>query len=391
MNNNDKTLPDYIKQAVDLYGRDTVKDIRLSNILNDIASFEPFAASKNIIRTLLKDGYGIKVLQTEGSLLALHALSSEIADKYGYLPQSTDYILFSLAYGLGFVEDKPVYENINAETYEYTNTHSEYKITDLNNELAKQKEEYAVLLNRLITVPKYLSGFYSASALSQLQLTENKIFLLQKALNILQDDWCQKEKEAVLKRYSKNTASLKQRVRAASAVAVLLLIIFIVYGSLYISASSDRKTFASHIQKGDALLQKGNYEQAVSHYKNAYTDYNAFRSVSYKRNALDKINNAADMLTNSGSNAALRQSYKLLQSSMQLNLSPAERLSVQDKIKSLQTEIDSRLDKGRNTLALNISANNGKLNKDGEQLLEDLLKLSPEDYWLNFIKKKNNE
>ena len=97
------------------------------------------------------------------------------------------------------------------------------------------------------------------------------------------------------------------------------------------------------------------------------------------------------MLTNSGSNEALRQSYKLLQSSMQLNLSPTERLSVQDKIKSLQTEIDSRLDKGRNTLALNISANNGKLNKDGEQLLEDLLKLSPEDYWLNFIKKKNNE
>jgi len=35
-----------------------------------------------------------------------------------------------------------------------------------------------------------------------------------------------------------------------------------------------------------------------------------------------------------------------------------------------------------------VSANNGKLNEDGKKLLEELLELSPDDYWLKFIKNK---
>lgn len=30
----------------------------------------------------------------------------------------------------------------------------------------------------------------------------------------------------------------------------------------------------------------------------------------------------------------------------------------------------------------------GKLNAEGKSLLKQLLKLSPDDYWLNFMKKK---
>jgi hypothetical protein len=46
---------------------------------------------------------------------------------------------------------------------------------------------------------------------------------------------------------------------------------------------------------------------------------------------------------------------------------------------------------GRQQLITVISANNGKLDERGKLLLNELLMLSPDDYWLNFIKKKSNE
>lgn len=55
---------------------------------------------------------------------------------------------------------------------------------------------------------------------------------------------------------------------------------------------------------------------------------------------------------------------------------------------NLIKQIESAIEKDKNTLILNIATNNGKLNAVGKKLLKQLLEICPEDYWLNIIQQK---
>ena len=76
---------------------------------------------------------------------------------------------------------------------------------------------------------------------------------------------------------------------------------------------------------------------------------------------------------------------------MQLNLDKEDLSRLQSKKDNIEKLINTRVSNGRNSLISIVSANNGKLDADGKALLIDLLELSPNDYWLNFIKKKSYE
>ena len=82
---------------------------------------------------------------------------------------------------------------------------------------------------------------------------------------------------------------------------------------------------------------------------------------------------------------------KIVESELELDLDPSDERRLKDKTEELKLKIIERIDNGRNTLIMNLSANNGNLDKSGRKLLDELLLLSPNDYWLNFIKKKDNE
>lgn len=87
-------------------------------------------------------------------------------------------------------------------------------------------------------------------------------------------------------------------------------------------------------------------------------------------------------------NPSLLQAKNALQSQLQLEMPSSERTRLQEKLNGVEAEIVSKVDNGRNALVLNVSANDGKLNEDGKKLLDELLELSPDDYWLTFIKNK---
>lgn len=71
-----------------------------------------------------------------------------------------------------------------------------------------------------------------------------------------------------------------------------------------------------------------------------------------------------------------------------MELSDADKSSVNQKLNQIDAKINTTVENGKNSLVLNISSNGGKLNAEGKSLLKQLLKLSPDDYWLNFMKKK---
>lgn len=137
-------------------------------------------------------------------------------------------------------------------------------------------------------------------------------------------------------------------------------------------------------------MSSGLYDQALVSYSEAYTNYDAFNSSSYKEDAFQKMEEVTDKLIEKGKtdNPSLLQAKNALQKQLQLDIPSSKRTRLQEKLNGVETEIVSKVDNGRNTLILNVSANNGKLNEDGKKLLDELLELSPDDYWLKFIKNK---
>lgn len=171
---------------------------------------------------------------------------------------------------------------------------------------------------------------------------------------------------------------------------VTIFVIGLFYSLYYMGSSAEREQFENRVFTGNSFLSSGDYNNALESYKEAYNGYNAMNSDSYKGNALGKIEDLVDKLIKDGetNNKSLVQANSALESALQLNLNDNDMERLKNKKEELENTISGRLDNGRNALITSLSANNGKLDDSGKQLLENLLELAPDDYWLNFIKNK---
>lgn len=389
---NAKKIPESIKEIIKTYGKNVVKDIRLASILDDIASYDELPAAKPVLRTLLKGGYGARILDsnshTDEWKLRIKSFVSEISDNYGYQTNIVEYLLYSIAYGLNYTTVLPLYNThaiVNLSIQE-----NKLGVNDLKTELKNLKDEYQKLLHDLLVCPSSSSAYYPASALTQLNYIEGKIKLISDALGQNNDDWCKTEKNMVLQEHYIDVKYVKIKAYTKIAVIGVIVIICGALGISYFNSLDEIKSFEQTINEGDAFMASGFYDQAVAKYCHAYTNYDAFNSSSYKKDAFNNIDKAIDKLIENSehNNPNLLLAYNLLQSELQLDLKPDEREIVQDKINQVKTEMFNRVDNGKNSLILNISANKGKLGPDGIKLLEELMLFSPDDYWLNFIKTK---
>ena len=324
MTKDPKTLPEAIKIIVGIYGKDVVKDVRMVNIMNDVVSMEEHNAVKTILRNCIKLGFGDKVLAItpkDDLHLKIKSFSKDISDSYGYKDVIVQYILYSIAYGIGICENKPY----------------------LKNHAKPQPEKYRTLK------PKN----------SRLTHTEES----------------------------------KQPPYKKMAVVFTVLLICTIAGFSLWNASEEREKFQNRVFTGDSFLNSGDYDNAIESYKEAYNGYNALNSGSYKEDALGKIDDVIEKLLKEGKtdNKSLLHAYHVLQSEMQLNLEKKDKERLQMKLEEVETIISEKVDNGRNNLISILSANNGVLDENGKKLLLDLLLLSPDDYWLNFIKKKSYE
>lgn len=392
MTKKNKTLSESIKEVIQQYGSDVVKSIRLSNILDDVASFDELPAARPVLRTILKSGYGEKLHNEKKDWkLKVKSHITEICEKYGFQQDIVEYLLSSIVYGLGFSSIVPKYDLDNKPISKYANhTSKANTISDLKGELNAQKEEYHRLLDSLLIVPDKASAYYPASALTRLSLVEGKIKILSDALKTNDVNWCKAEKEKILKENHIDIYSLRRNFFIKAAIAIVIFVFFGFYVTNYVSSLDDMETYNQLIHKGDVLMSKGLYDKAVSYYKEAYTNYNAFNSSSYKDEAFKRIDEASTKLIEDGNtdNVKLLTALNMVQSELQLNLNSSERDIAEARKKIIKTRISEQVENGLNTLILNISANKGELDNEGKKLLNELLILSPQDYWLQFIKNK---
>lgn len=326
MNKDTKKLPHAIKMVIEAYGKNIVNDVRTMNIMNDMVSLDETPAIKTILRDVLKLGYGKKLLAistNDDYHLKVKAFSNEVSDKYGYREVLAQYVLYSIAYGIGVCPHAP--SLTSRSTPKTTPTH---KVVSNN----KPK-------NTINTKPKRASS--------------NK-----------------------------------------SIIVSLVISLFVIgYGIMYLSSATDRQQFKETLFTGDTFMNNGDYGNALESYKDAYNGYNAMNSSSYKEEALNKMDEMTDRLFSEGktNNNSLLQAYQLTKSEMELNLEREDQDRIEIRLNDIEALIAEKIDNGRNTLILNLSANNGKLDENSKKLLLELLALSPDDYWLNFIKKKSYE
>lgn len=320
-----KTLPQAIKIIVGIYGKDVVNDVRMVNIMNDVVSLEDPNAVKSILRDVIRLGYGGKILAINAPKdnyhLKVKTFSNEISDSLGYKEVMVQYILYSIAFGIGICPQEPYLRSQN----------------------------------------------------------------LQKRERVVQDSTEDDQKEVF--------EGKKIPYKAIAAIFFVLLVGGSLWWYVESNASAEREKFDSMVFTGNSLMSTGDYDNALESYKEAYNGYNAMNSDSYKENALEKIEDLVDKLIKDGetNNKSLIQANSALESALQLNLNDKDKERLKNKKEELDNIISGRLDNGRNTLITSLSANKGKLDNGGKQLLDNLLELSPNDYWLNFIKKKSYE
>lgn len=317
MNKEPKTLPQAIKIIVGIYGKNVVKDVQMVNIMNDVVSLEDPNAVKSILRDVVRLGYGGKILSInspkENYHLKVKNFSKQISDSLGYKDVIVQYILYSIAYGIGLCPNEPYLDSYEAP------------------KRGKIEEDFA--------------------------------------------------------------EGRKIPYKTIAACFIILLIGGGFWGFRIMKSSADRELYENKVFSGNSFLNSGDYINAVESYKDAYNGYNAMNSSSYKENALERIEDLVDNLIKEGDTnyKCLNQANNALESTLQLNLKDADRERLKIKKDNLENTITERTVTGRDILILSLSTNNGKLDDDGKKLLDDLLELSPNDYWLNFMKKKSYE
>ena len=408
-----KNLQEAIREIVKQQGKNVMKDVRLVNILSDTFSFEDLPAAKPILKDILRSGYGSKLLELgdngDGWKLKVQSFTAELVQTHGYQQNIVIYLFDCLAYGLGWINTisqlPQELSNVNSSEYDKNGVHTNKessepyfirqhqfgkKEIDYNSELQKAKEQYVKALEEGIVVPEKTSGYFPALTINQLDFLQEKIKMLSDVLHEDNTQWCLDKKQEVLDKYHKNTSGLKSKAIAKIAVPAIAVLLGAGYGSAYLASSSDRTQYQENISKGDKYFQAGSYLPAIACYKDAYTNYDAFNEGSYKSKAYQKITDATNKLIAEIDNnpEKLLDAQKALTSEQTLDLDDTEKALVNDKLGKVNAKITSTLDNGKNSLVLNISSNGGKLNNEGKKMLKQLLKLAPNDYWLNFIKNK---
>lgn len=257
----------------------------------------------------------------------------------------------------------------------------------------KLKRKYTSLAESLVTKPRKTwaytkSGYYDESALQQLSKERDELDSHSQDVGENLGAWCDQENERVLSQYI--IPAKKKYTQIFTRIGIPAILLAAVGGGVadYQAQKPYREAYEQQIALGEKNLTSGDYVAAVKELNAAEGMYS--RADAGEIN--DKVHGVVDKLdadiTSKLSSADLAGAVALIAQLDALPLS-AEQEQYRTTVKSaLQAPIESEIEKAKNTLVTVIYSNGGKLTPEGNEILDNALKLSPKDYWLNFIKNK---
>ena len=264
-----------------------------------------------------------------------------------------------------------------------------------NGVLDQLKNDYLSRLSELDRSTK--SGEIDLSD-STLKDTRRKLINLGSLLGKNMEQWCNIENDKISNDRKARASKRKKRNRIVSAVAGVALLIGGWQGISYTSSADARDAYEMTMASADAEYAQGNYIVALDLFQKAEDDYDAsYSSSSYKGKAHAKAVETSDKIIANWEEKVrpLLQSKKVAQAKA-LTLALPKNLVLggnsEQVFKSISEQIDSdlaiRATEMVDELLNDIYIHQGKLSEVGKAELDEMIKVVPDNYWLNFIKEK---
>ena len=264
-----------------------------------------------------------------------------------------------------------------------------------NGVLDQLKNDYLSRLSELDRSTKSGDIDFSDSTLKD---TRRKLINLGSLLGKNMEQWRDTENDKLSKDREVRASKRKKRNTIVSAVAGVALLIGGWQGISYTSSADARAAYEATMASAKAEYAQGDYIAALDLFQKAENDYDvSYSSSSYKGEAHAKAVETSDKIIANWEEkvSPLLQSKKVAQAKLLTLALPANLVlegNSEQTFKSLSEQIDSdlatRTTEMVDELLNDIYTHQGKLSEAGKAELDEMIKVVPDNYWLNFIKEK---
>ena len=408
---NNKDFHIIAKEIISTHGIEIIAKKQFVNLLADLGAYKGLPALKTIVNELFKFGFGTflyDLKQNNDSDIFEKCFNHrrEFLSDGKFREDLTEYVYSSLFFALNLIDDieEPKVKNpFSADASQNQKPASHKKrnkpALNLKKMLENLKNEYLETFTEII-VPKgklaKASGYFSYDTLNKQYVLENKILILSKRLG--EDlDWCKKEKEKILSKYSQSKSDQRTKFGCIISIPIILLVFIIAWSYNYIASAEERAEYEETILLAQQANANGNIIQAIELYSKAENEYDAgWRNGYYK----EKAHSEAGVLSSKVYAKYKSEIDKALSVDNIIDVAYIMKTIPQslvltgedwDHFKNTSTKVENSIDscikKELDSFLIAISKQ-GKLSDSEKERLNRLDTISPDNYWIKFIKTK---
>lgn len=184
------------KSVIEQLGTDVIQTEKFANLLMDYHAFEEYPATKQILRDVLKKGYGQRLYNefiTSPDRITTTAMSlmTEYCQGSEFKQDMISYVFDCLLYSFGAISE------VNDP---FSNAYNPFAtkgniLDTLDEQYNNLKKQYVDLLEKLAVKPTDIlhdaAGYYTTESLTMLYAIETKLVVLGVELGKSEPDWCQ--------------------------------------------------------------------------------------------------------------------------------------------------------------------------------------------------------
>lgn len=292
--------------------------------------------------------------------------------------------------------EKEIFNLYKEQGATYDNWCQTQKSILISKALDTEKNTYLSVIKNALVIPSSKiiskSAYFKPERRAEIEAREKLIIGMYNEKGDSYNNWCENEKDKLLSPY---LVSKAKQIRQICLKILLPLSIIGGTGTQYASYSMSADSIAKFdqaISNGDRLLSSGDYGKAINCYLSAGNEYDgSYNSSSYKSDALSKADDTFNNLREVVETQIADKKYKIVFD--ELNSIPKEYLANNvagnEWVEKTKVELKDAVDNEIDNIADFISNNNGKLGTEGKKRIEELLTISPDNYWLRLLKNKD--
>ena len=409
MNNKDFHI--IAKEIISKNGIEIISKKQFPNLLADLGAYKDLPALKTILNELFKLGFGKFLYELkqnkEGDIFEkCFDHRKEFLSAGKYREDLTEYIYSSLLFALGLIDDieEPKVKNPFSAEASQNQTKPKAKkrnapALNLKKMLEDLKKEYLQTFDEII-VPKgkiaKASGYFTPETLNKQYILENKIIILSKRLG--EDlDWCKVKKEEILSKHVQSKSAQRSKFGCLISIPIILLILVTGWTYNFIASADERAEFEQTMASALQEKNNGNLIASIELYSKAETEYDAgWRNGYYKSRARKEAEIISSQIyaeQKTMLDEAISSNDYIKVASIIKTLPQCLVLSGDDwnHYKSITSTLESSIENAINIeieKLLKSISKNGKLSKEELEVLNTLTSIAPENYWVKFIKTK---